>query len=770
MKSKESLQKIKNILKPIYQKLFIKEIYLEGKEPPKSYAFSKKFIGIYVLFALTSLLLLSLMNISEIKFSPLFEQVFLVGNAIVALFILLSFLYSNNKIRSFIFEKHSVIKQSIIYLGAGFLFYFFFLVLFSTNLNLMTYLFLLSSIWLILLSTRFYMYSRKFATKLEAKLIAKYSTSRRFLAGISPYLILGSLILLALFYRLGLVFLSLDFLGSTNPQEAVEVYQTEMRLVMPLIYFSLIMTLLFIIFEFIFTRRKAETKRAGLYDNYTFSLIVFFIFFFQIFQVSIFLILRPETINALKAKVGATSSTVSFIFIFEFIISMLFLYRIITKLGRSLGWQIFVFKRDGLIMLILGCVIAQTLTRFGLEAQIFNQEISIIGNFLMFDKYIVSILMILFLGITLLVYYIKPHETSMFIRLQKETVDKEAEKMDIIYNLLKSEYIRRGEAYPIEILDRELIKATKLPKNAIYSLINELVDSDIDIIVRKVRNEHGGTQRVIDFVSVIEKFDKKEVAQKKAKSYLSKRLYETMTKKSTDLFKLNKVSEPDKASDIFMSSLTSTYSKKLKEERLTEKKQKETIISFTKKDIPEVLKDSIIDILKSEYIYRIENEDKYPLFQFPISEIASEIQMRTKITPGELYPILESISKQDIEFRLLENPDEPEDKIISFIPISDEALAYSYANFRPKQFAREKREIVKQLIKNLKRKKSKAHFSKIRKKLENITEKQQQWNYIYKSLDDYFPMYLQIQEKILFGEPISKIFAIFPKKEIDIYL
>ncbi|MFX0148772.1 MAG: hypothetical protein ACFE8E_13620, partial [Candidatus Hodarchaeota archaeon] len=530
MKSKQILSKIKHKLIPIYHKIFIKEIYIEGKEPPKSYAFSKKFIGIYILFISISLILLTLMNISEITFPMLFEQIFLIGNTIVALFILLSFLYSNNKIRDFVFKEHSAIKQSIIYLGAGIAFYFLFLILFSTNLNFMSYLFILSTIWLILLSTRFYMYSRKFATKLEARLITKYSTTRKFLAGISPYFILGLLIILALFYRLVLVFLSLDFLGSTAPQEAVEVYQIEMRLVMPLIYFSLIMILLFIIFEFIFTRRKAETKRAGLYDNYTFSLIVFFIFFFQIFQISIFLILRPETINALKVKVGATSSTVSFIFIFEFIISMLFLYRIILKLGRSLGWQIFMFKRDGLIMLILGCVIAQTLTRFSLEAQISNQEISIIGNFLMFDKYIVSLLMILFLGITLLVYYLRPHETSMFIRLQKETIDKEAEKMDIIYKLLKTEYIRRGEAYPIEIMDRELIKATNLPKNAVYSLINELVDGDIDVLIRKVKNNYGVTQKFIDFVSVIEKFDKKEVAQKKAKSYLSKRLYETMTK------------------------------------------------------------------------------------------------------------------------------------------------------------------------------------------------------------------------------------------------
>ena len=101
-----------------------------------------------------------------------------------------------------------------------------------------------------------------------------------------------------------------------------------MRLIMPLIYFSLILTLLFIIFEFVFTRRRAETKRAGLFDNFTFSLIILFIFFFQVFQLSLFLILNPVTITALKATVDASSSTVWFIFILEFAVSMYFLYRI----------------------------------------------------------------------------------------------------------------------------------------------------------------------------------------------------------------------------------------------------------------------------------------------------------------------------------------------------------------------------------------------------------------------------------------------------------
>ncbi|MFX1493254.1 MAG: hypothetical protein ACFFBZ_03125 [Promethearchaeota archaeon] len=770
MKSKKLLSKVKTVLKSIYQKVILKEIYLEGKEPPKSYAFSKKFIGIYAIFFSISLILLIIMNISDITFSSLFEQLFIVGNVIVALFIFLSLLYSSDKLRIFIFEKYTGIKQLIIYLGAGIGFYFLFRMLFLVKLNLMTYLSSLSTVWLILLSVRFYMYSRKFATKLEARFIAKYSLTRRFLARITPLFILALLVVLALFYRVLLVFISLDIFGSHDPQGAVAVYQIEMRIIMPLIYFSLIMTLLFIIFEFIFTRRKAETKRAGLYDNYTFSLIVFFIFFFQVFQITIFLLLRPETINALKATVGATSTPVSFIFIFEFLISMLFLYRVIMKLGRSLGWQIFLFKRDGLILLILGCVIAQTLTRFGLEAQISNQEVSIIGNFLMYDKYIISIIMIIFLGVTLLVYYLKPQSTSMFIRLQKETVDEEQEKLEIIYKLLKSEYIRRGESYPIEILDRELIKATKLPKNALYSLINELIDSDMDIIIRNIKDDYGITQKFIDFVSITEKFDKKEVAQKKAKSYLSQRLYETMTKKSPDLFNLNRDLKSDKASDLFMSSLTNTYSKRLKDQKLRKKKQEEAVISFAKTEIQEPLKNLIIEILKKEYIYRIENNEKYPDFYFPISEIASIVQMETKITPGELYPILENLNTEDIELRLLKNDNEPEDKLIKFFPIADDLLIYSLANFRPNEFNKVKIEIINQFIKFLKRKRTKASISKLKKGIGNITEEQGVWSNILKNLYNYYPLYTEIQEKIQAGEGILKVFKIFPKKEIDIFI
>ncbi|MCK4781135.1 MAG: hypothetical protein KAT57_13130, partial [Candidatus Lokiarchaeota archaeon] len=264
----------------------------------------------------------------------------------------------------------------------------------------MTYLLTLAMIWLVLLSSRFYIYSRKFSTKIEARFIKKYSVSRYFFAVIIPFFILGVLIVISLFYRSFLVFLSLDFFGPKDPSGAVAVYNLEMTRIMPLIYFSLVMTLVFIIFEYVSTRRRAETKRAGTFDNFTFSLIVFFIFFFQILQISIYMLLQDETISAFQATIGATGSVVSFIFVFEFIISMYFLYRIVKKLGKTLGWRILIFKKDGLILLFLACVFAQTLTRFSLASEIPNQIVTDVGVILMWDKYIISVLMIFFLGTT----------------------------------------------------------------------------------------------------------------------------------------------------------------------------------------------------------------------------------------------------------------------------------------------------------------------------------------------------------------------------------
>ncbi|MFX1408922.1 MAG: hypothetical protein ACFFA6_01110 [Promethearchaeota archaeon] len=733
--------KISDKLKVYFDKIIHKEVYVDGQEPPKFYSFERRFYGLYVIFAISSLVLILAINYPPNNLVN--TIIFTVSNAIVLFFLILSGLLSIDKLRVFLFEEKTFIKQIIFYLGL------FALVLpissyFSTSINFITYLLILAMIWLFLLSSRFYIYSRKFSTKIEARFIKKYSIPRYLLAIIIPFLILGILVIISLFYRSFLVILSLEIFSNFDPSSAVDVYILEMRVVMPLIYFSLVLTLVFIIFEFIFTRRRAETKRAGTFDNFTFSLIVLFIFFFQILQISIFMLLRPETIDAFKATVGATGSPVGYILLFEFTISMYFLYRVIKKTGGTLGWRILIFKKDGLILFFLACVLSQTMTRFALANEITNQEVTKIGLWLMADKYIISVLMIFLLGCTLLIYYIKPHETSMFMRLQKEIVYEEEKNIEKIYKIIRSEYIRRGEAFPIEILERELIKATQLSKSNVYSLIEHLVNKDMDILITERKEEFGKPIKLIDFTSVTERFDRKGKAQEKAKKYLAKRLYETSLAKKSRKSRLKVDVESEKASDQLIASLTTNYSKKqIDEQKVEEIKKEAQVTEELKIKLTPELKNQIIEILKNEYFYRIENREQFPDFFIPISEISDQIELNTKINPGELYPLLESLSNTDVELSLVDNPDEPEDKKIKFLPFADDNMNFSLANFRPQDYNEFRIITTRNFHKALKTKKEKRTLFQLKKEISDDTETQRSWSNLLNNLYKYYPLYAE---------------------------
>jgi DNA-binding PadR family transcriptional regulator len=749
MKLSSFTSKVKGRFSAFYHdKIVHQEVYVDGQEP-KSYSFQRKFYGLYGIFAIYSLLLITAINIPGSTWINIlmFGNPFVFSNTIVAFFLVLSFLLSVDKVRIFIFEEKTAIKQLILYCSL-FVVLYLLLLYFSTDLNFMTYLLTLAMIWLLLLSSRFYIYSRKFSTKIEARFIKKYSIPRYFFAIIIPFFILAVLVIISLFYRSFLVFLSLDFFGKVDPTSAVKVYNLEMRVIMPLIYFSLVMTLVFIIFEFVLTRRRAETKRAGTFDNFTFSLIVLFIFFFQILQISIYMLLQDDTVTAFKATIGATGSPASYIYIFEFAISMYFLFRIIRRTGQTIGWRILFFKKDGLILLCLACVFAQTLTRFSLASQINNQTVTDVGIVLMADKYIISVLMIFFLGSTILVYYLKPHETSMFMRLQKETVSEEEEVMERIYKIIRGEYIRRGEAYPIEIIERELIKATQLSKGNVYVLLDQLVKKDMDILIREEKQDLGKPIKMIDFVSVTERFEKKGVAKKKARRYLSERLLETALEKDRKTSRLTADAEAGKTTNSFISSLTSDFSKKQKDKEIRKKKLNEADISFTSEQLTENLKSVIIQIIKKEYIYRLENPRKIPEFYIPISEISHEIELATRITPGELYPILEDLNKNDVEISLVENPDEPEDKRIRILPFADDNMIYSLVNFRPEEYSKFRILVTKAFLKNLKTKKEKRILFQLKKQIPDKTETQKSWIELLSILHKYYPIYLAELEKI----------------------
>ncbi len=737
--------KIKDSMKKNYEwvknNVIYRQIYVKGKEPPKSFAYGKKFSGLYILFVFYSFVLILAINDPENLIFKIFMfgDPFAFANAILLFFLTLSVILNYDKLRLFIFDKMTQIKQPVIF-GSIIAIYYFLFLLFGTGVNLINYFLIFSMIWLILLSSRYYTLSRKTSTKIEAKFISRYSPFRYFIALITPFFIVSVLIILALFYRSMLVFLALDFFGEKDPVNAVRVYNFGMRVIMPLIYFSLVLTLVFIVIEFFATRRRAETRRAGCYDNFTFSLIILFIFFFQMLQVSIFLLLRPETIAGFKKTVGATGTALTYLYLIQFAISMIFLYRIIVKLGSAFEWQILIFKRDGLILFFLACVFADSLTAFALASQIENQEMTIFGTILMANRYAISILMITFLGITLLLYYLKPHETSMFIRLQKETVKKEEEEMDIIYKLIKNEYIRRGEAYPLEILERELIKATELSKGELYSLIRKLETQKVDVQITRKRDKSGRVVQMVDFLSVTEQFEKKEIAEKKAKRFLSRKLIETTSAKERKALMAGKTLEKDKASDQFIASLASTYTKKQKEKELLEEKVKRGV-RFTEKQLPEYLKNQILSILKKEYLYRLENPERYPDFHFPISHIANQISMETRITVGEIYPILDRLSKFDLELTLVKNPEEPEDKKIKFFPIADDEMSYALSNFRPEEYSEVKIKVIKKFVPLLKQKSASTILASIKRKIPNQTESQKAWRIILDYLNNYYPAF-----------------------------
>jgi hypothetical protein len=744
--------KARNQISEIYStKIAHQEVYLKGSEP-KSYSFKRRFYGLYVIFIIYSLLLIIDINIPGSFWINILMlgNPFAFSNAIIAFFLVLSFLFSIDKVRIFIFEERTFIKQLLIYSSIIAVLYLLFLYI-ATDLNFMTYLLTLSMIWLILLSSRFFIYSRKFATKIEARFIKKYSIPRYFFAIIIPFLILGVLVIISLFYRSFLVFLSLDFFAaSTDPiavASAVAVYNIEMRSIMPLIYVSLVMTLVFIIFEFVSTRRRAETRRAGTFDNFTFSLIVLFIFFFQIIQISIYLLLQPETVKAFKATLGVSGSAATYIFILEFVISIYFLYRIVKKTGKTLGWRILIFKQDGLIMLFLACVLAQTLTRFSLASEISNQGLTDIGKFLMADKYIISVLMIFFLGSTILIYYLKPHETSMFIRLQKETISDEEKSIERIYKIIRSEYIRRGKAFPIEIIERELIKATQLSKGDVNDLLEELARKDMDILITEEKQDLGKPIKMIDFTSVTERFEKKGVAKQKAKKFLSERLFETALKKEKMTSRLLKSTESEATTSSFVSSLSKDYSKKQKDKELFQQKIQGTEISFA--DQTESLKNQIISIIKKEYIYRIEKPDKNPEFFIPFSEISKKIESGTGVNPGELYLILEDLNKTDLELRLVNNPDDPEDKLITFLPFSDDKMNYALFHFRPIEYSKFRTTVSKNFLKNFKPKRDrKRSIFQLKKGIPDKTESQKSWNTVLNIFHKDYAKYNELISRI----------------------
>ncbi|MCJ7651990.1 MAG: hypothetical protein MUP85_25605, partial [Candidatus Lokiarchaeota archaeon] len=132
-------------------------------------------------------------------------------------------------------------------------------------------------------------------------------------------------------------------------------------------------------------------------------------------------------------------------------------------------------------------------------------------------------------------------------------------------------------------------------------------------------------------------------------------------------------------------------------------------------------------------------------------------------------PILETINESDIELELLDNPEEPNDKIISFFPIADDDLNFVILNFRPEEYSKIKVRVQVQFLKFFNRKKVKATFTKLKKEIIDMNDVDKSWTQLLTRLEDYFTDYSTTHEKLINGEGGEKIYDQFPKNDVDIF-
>ena len=69
-----------------------------------------------------------------------------------------------------------------------------------------------------------------------------------------------------------------------------------------------------------------------------------------------------------------------------------------------------------------------------------------------------------------------------------------------------------------------------------------------------------------------------------------------------------------------------------------------------------------------------------------------------------VYPFLEDLSQRDMEYVLLDNPEDPEDKLIKILPFSDDNICYALASFRPEEYSELKKIVLKNFLKFIKAK------------------------------------------------------------------
>lgn len=697
-----SSQKKNAFLTKVQQKLiYFRELFLgrtkKQTQGEKHSYLGKRMLGLIFFFLLYSFVFFARMN-SDIESGSFLDtlltilsfggaHLYTLATAVTFTFVMLSLACCNEKFLTWFFGKLYLLKHLLSVLLLTFGNYFLAQFLNDSSFELYSFLLILAMIWLIFQSVRIYTAARSGATKVEKRFSENYSPFLYFLAFIIPFVIIGALFFVAWFIRYGTVTFTLDVLGKYYPVQAFSIYNKEMDKIFPLLYLGLFLVSVFLIIQIILSRKKGSTKRAGVFDFFTFGLISFVMLLYSIYNITLYLYLDPEFIEALSILLGDDSSS-SFFFIIEFLLAILFLSWIVLDIRKQFKKGVLFFTSDGLVLFLMGMILSQTTARLGLITNHAGQ-ITSLAKYIQYDYVVLPYLILGFLGLSILIYWIKPQQFSMFMHMNEAAIRKEDKSMDVILSFLKREFIRRGERLAIsDEIVQSLMQLTGLGKGIVMSLIHRLDKQFIDVQIYEEENLPGSQVLYFDFIPITQKYQKSKEADERAKKYLQDQFSTNIQKDQRKRLKLTKgpVSS-SKQNDTFIQALSIQYGRKIKDEEAIKKSHEEEQLIIDRA-VDEDTLDLVYEIIKQEYIRRIKQVADYPDdFRFKISEIAPSIEKYTRITPGRLYPLLKELAVENWNFNLsrygMDDTEETEDRWVEFLPISDFALSSALMKYRP---------------------------------------------------------------------------------------
>ncbi|MHA1647931.1 MAG: hypothetical protein ACTSVL_10195 [Promethearchaeota archaeon] len=658
----------------------------------------KKMLGLFGIFFIYSFIYFALL--SNI-FSPdsQFMQIFSIlygkdpyiwGVSLSFSFIFLSFLFCNDKILAWTFGKAAFWKQigifTILMIGSYFLSRY---IVIESDFDLYAVLIFLAMIWLIFQSIRLYSGARKGATKIETKLSNHYSPIRYLITNIIPFILLGIMLFLAWVFRYVIVIYTLDYIAVFVPDQSFALYHDQMTRLMPILYIGLMTITIFILAQRMLSRKKGSTARAGSFDNLAFSIICFVLYLYALYNFVLYVFLEPDFLDAVSIVLHSSSSS-SGLFIFEFAFTIVFLIWIITDINKQFSTGFLFFTNDGFVMFLIGTIFAQTAARIGLLTGVAHASGSL-TDFIKYDYLALPFFIMVFLGITIIMYWIKPHQISMFMRIHKSAKNKDTRSMDVILSFFKREFIRRGSRY---LISKEIIlslsKLTGLNRTVLWSLIHRLNKQYLDMQLEEEKDSYGDPIFYFNFIPITQRYQKSTEADLRAKKFVQNQFMKNVQKKQKSKIDLAKGSiSSSKQSDLFIKALSEQYSRKVQDEEAIKESQKDSQLIIDRA-IDEETKRLVYVIIRQEYLQRAKQVADFPDdFRFRLSDIAVTIEKVAHIPLGRVFPLIRKMAADDWNLNLnvdkagKASHDNSADSYIELFPVDDFKTYITLREYRP---------------------------------------------------------------------------------------